>query len=145
MTLEQLNLLPLLSHLYHPFPCRGPFTDWSMSPVCLGHGRPPTNRMPSKPSPEPTKLVVQGYLQIPGIDYSEVFSPTICLGSLWAIPHLAAAHGWYRNKDDVTGFGDGLDEVAEILFSPYSIKQDSPLEQVRAPETRHLRFRLSPV
>ena len=91
------------------------------------------------------KLVVQGYLQIPGIDYSEVFSPTICLSSLWVIPHLAAAHGWYRNKDDVTGFGDGLDKVAEILFSPYSIKQDSSLEQVRAPETRHLQFHLSPV
>ena len=42
------------------------------------------------------QLVAQGFSQIPGVDFSDTFSPTVRLDSLRAILHLAAAHGWVR-------------------------------------------------
>ena len=48
------------------------------------------------------RLVTQGFSQIPGIDFSYTFSLTVCLDSLWAILHLAVAHGWAWGQDDVT-------------------------------------------
>jgi hypothetical protein len=46
-------------------------------------------------------LVTQGFSQIPGINFNDTFTPTICLGTQRALLHLAAAHGWFRGQDDV--------------------------------------------
>ena len=91
------------------------------------------------------RLLVQGYSQIPGLDYSNTFLPTVRLDSLWAILHYAAAHGWYRGQDDVMGaflhskinheiyicqpdgFDNGSRWVAVLLLSLYGIKQGSHL------------------
>ena len=91
------------------------------------------------------RLIAQGYSQIPGLDYSDMFSPTVWLNSLWVILHYTAAHGWYCGQDDVTGaflhskinhtiyiyqfdgFDDGSGCVAALLLSLYGIKQGSHL------------------
>jgi len=49
------------------------------------------------------RLVAQGFSQIPGINFSDTFLPTVHLDSLQAILHLAVAHGWAWGQDDVTG------------------------------------------
>jgi hypothetical protein len=48
-------------------------------------------------------LVAQGFSQIIGIDFNNTFAPKICLHTLHALLHLAAAHGWFCGQDDVTG------------------------------------------
>ena len=71
--------------------------------------------------------------------------PTVRLESLQVILHYAAAHGWYRGQDNVTGvflhskidheiymrqpdgFDDGSGQVAALLLSLYGIKQGSHL------------------
>jgi len=91
------------------------------------------------------RLVAQGFSQVPGLDYSDTFSPTVRLDSLRVILHYAAAHGWHRGQDDVTGaflhskidheiymrqpegFADGTGKVARLLLSLYGIKQGSYL------------------
>ena len=91
------------------------------------------------------QLVVQGHLQIPSVDYSDTFSPTVHLNSLCTILHFVAVHGWYHGQADVTGaflhseidheifmkqpkgFSDSSDKVAELLLSLYGIKQGSHL------------------
>ena len=40
------------------------------------------------------RLVAQGYSQIPGLNFSDTYSPTVLLDSIRAILHLATAHGW---------------------------------------------------
>ena len=90
-------------------------------------------------------LVAQGYSQIPGLDFSDTYSPTVRLDSIRAILHLAAAHGWHRCQDDVTGaylhskidheiymrqpegFSDGSDNVAMLQQGLYGIKQGAYL------------------
>ena len=87
------------------------------------------------------RLVAQGFSQIIGIDFNDTFAPTIRLDTLRALLHLAAAHGWYRNQDDVTGaflhgyiteviymrqpqgFDDGSGRVCRIVRSLYGLKQ----------------------
>jgi len=89
------------------------------------------------------RLVAQGFSQIPGVDYDDTFSPTVRLDSLRAVLHLAAAHGWHRGQDDVTGaflhgkldceiymrqppgFDDGTGRVARLVLGLYGLKQSS--------------------
>ena len=49
------------------------------------------------------RLIMQGFSQVPGIDFNETFMPTIHQETLKALLHLAVAHGWFRGQDDVTG------------------------------------------
>ena len=44
-------------------------------------------------------LVAQGFSQIIGIDFNDTFAPTIRWDTLWALLHLAVAHGWYHGQD----------------------------------------------
>ena len=91
------------------------------------------------------RLVAQGHSQIPSLNYSNTFSPTVQLESLQVILHYAAAHRWYRSQDDITGtflhskidheiymcqpdgFNNGSRQVAALLLSLYGIKQGSHL------------------
>ena len=90
-------------------------------------------------------LVAQGYSQIPGLNFSDTYSFTVCLDSIRAILHLTTAHGWYRCQDDINGtflhstidheiymhqpegFSDGMDKVAKLLMGLYGIKQGAYL------------------
>jgi len=89
------------------------------------------------------RLVAQGFSQIPGINFSDTFSPTVRLDSLRAILHLAAAHGWARGQDNVTGaflhsdigeneviymkqpvgFEDGTRRLVHLQHELYRLKQ----------------------
>ena len=91
------------------------------------------------------RFVVQGFSQIPGIDYSDTFSPTVRLDTLRMLLHLAACFGWHRAQDDVKGaflhsevdhdiyikqpqgFDDGTGRVGHLLRSLYGLKQASRL------------------
>ena len=48
-------------------------------------------------------LIIQGYSQIPGLDFSNTYSLTVQLDLLQAILHLTAAHSWYHCQDNITG------------------------------------------
>ena len=87
------------------------------------------------------RLVAQGFSQIPGIDFTDTFAPTVRLDSLRIILHIAASYGWFRGQDDVTGaflhsqidmevymrqpegFEDGTKRFARLLQGLYGIKQ----------------------
>ena len=54
-----------------------------------------------------------GYLQVHGIDYQDVFSPTLCLETLRLICTLLAARNWKgRQVNFKTAFLNGV----ELLF-----------------------------
>ena len=87
------------------------------------------------------QLCVQGYLQIPGIDFNDTYAPTVHLDTLCALFHLVASHGWYWGQDDATGtflnsdltkviymqqpegYNDGTSCVMWLIHSLYRLKQ----------------------
>ena len=90
-------------------------------------------------------FVVKGFTQIPGIDFNDTFSPTVCLNSLQTLLHLSASFGWSQAHDDVhgaflhseidhdiyirqpEGFDDQTGHIAHLLHGLYGLKQASHL------------------
>ena len=87
------------------------------------------------------RLVAQGFSQAIGIDYNDMFTPTVQLETLQAIFHLTVTYGWSRRQDDIVtaflhgdldetiymhqpeGYDDGTGHVARLLCSIYGLKQ----------------------
>ena len=87
------------------------------------------------------RLVAQGFSQAIGIDYNDMFAPTVRLEMLRALFHLTVAYGWSHGQDDVVtaflhgdldetiymhqpeGYDDGTGRVARLLRSIYGLKQ----------------------
>ena len=47
------------------------------------------------------RLVAQGFSQVEGIDFNELFSPVVCFESVRLMFALAATEGWYMTAVDV--------------------------------------------
>ena len=47
------------------------------------------------------QLVVKGYAQVPGTDFSEPFAPVACLDTIRIVPSVAAFNGWSIYQLDV--------------------------------------------
>ena len=47
------------------------------------------------------RLVAQGFSQVEGIDFNELFSPVVCFKSLRLVFALAALHDWYMTGVDI--------------------------------------------
>ena len=47
------------------------------------------------------RLVAQGFLQVEGVDYNELFSPVVQFKSVCLMLTLAALHNWYMTGVDV--------------------------------------------
>ena len=47
------------------------------------------------------RLVTQGFLQVEGVDYSELFSPVVCFASMCLMLALTALHNWYMTGVDI--------------------------------------------
>ncbi|MCO5613209.1 hypothetical protein L7F22_067485 [Adiantum nelumboides] len=63
------------------------------------------------------RLVAQGFTQIPGMDYSETFSPVLCITSFQVLVAIAALFGFLLHQMDVrTAFLNG-DLQEEIYMS----------------------------
>lgn len=87
------------------------------------------------------RLVVKGYSQIPGYDYTETFAPVVRFDSLRTILALAAIHEWkieavdvkgaYLNADldeelymqQPEGFDDNSGQVLKLVKALYGTKQ----------------------
>ena len=48
-----------------------------------------------------TQLVAKGFMQIPGIDYDETFSPIACFESLQLLLALALLEDWHIHQMDI--------------------------------------------
>lgn len=87
------------------------------------------------------RLVIKGFNQRAGIDYSETFSPVAKMGTIRALLSLAASKGMHLSQFDVStaflygeleedifmkqpdGFEDGTDRVCKLKRSLYGLKQ----------------------
>jgi hypothetical protein len=87
------------------------------------------------------RLVAKGYSQIPGMDFSQMFSPVVCLETIRVILALAVNFGWELMQMDVKGaylngnleeevymlqpdgFGDGTNKVCHLIKTLYGLKQ----------------------
>ena len=87
------------------------------------------------------QLVAQGFSQAIGIDYNDMFTPTVRLETHQAIFHLTVTYGWSHGQDDVVtaflhgdldetiymhqpeGYDDSTGHVARLLCSIYGLKQ----------------------
>ena len=49
------------------------------------------------------RLVVQGFLKVPGIDYFDTYAPVACLASIWMILALAVHNGMEIHQIDIKG------------------------------------------
>ncbi|KAI7946361.1 hypothetical protein MJO29_010888 [Puccinia striiformis f. sp. tritici] len=75
------------------------------------------------------RLVAMGYSQIQGLDYDEVFSPTLRLETLWLMFSLLASRGWTgRQVDFKTAFLNGH------LDSPVFMEQPPGFEDRHHPD-----------
>ena len=86
-------------------------------------------------------LVAKGYSQIPGMDYTDTFSPVVGLETIKAILALAVSQDWKIQQMDVKGaylngmlkeevymrqpegFEDGTQHVCRLIKTLYGLKQ----------------------
>jgi hypothetical protein len=65
------------------------------------------------------RLVAMGYSQVHGLDYDEVFLPTLCLETLCLICSLLAIHNWKgRQVDFTTAFLNGCLDTPVYMEQP---------------------------
>ena len=87
------------------------------------------------------RLVAKGYSQIPGMDFSETFSPVVHLETIRTILALTVNFDWEVTQMDVKGaylngnldeevymlqpdgFGDGTNKVCHLIKTLYGLKQ----------------------
>ena len=87
------------------------------------------------------RLVAKGYSQIPGMDFTETFSPVVRLETIRTLFALAIKMGWEMRQMDVKGaylngtlkeeiymkqpdgFEDGTDNVCQLVKTLYGLKQ----------------------
>jgi transposase InsO family protein len=87
------------------------------------------------------RLVAKGYSQVPGMDFSETFSPVVRLETIRTILALTVNFDWELTQMDVKGaylngnleeevymlqpegFGDGTNKVCHLIKTLYGLKQ----------------------
>jgi len=47
------------------------------------------------------RVVAKGYMQVPGVDFEEMFTPVTCLESIWSMLHIEVMNYWDINHLDI--------------------------------------------
>jgi len=69
------------------------------------------------------RLVVQGFSQIPGVDFDEIFTPVICHQTFWTLLALVNQHDWHVHQMDVkSAFLNGDLENEIFMKIPPGVK-----------------------